>query len=106
MEPKRLTDDDLAAIAVRAEAATPGPWTVEHEMKYDVNESTAYLSELHLAGKKETVKIYCGPGHAAPQVYDLVFLAHASAPTSPRCWPTPPRWRRKWRGCGRRWGRL
>lgn len=79
MEPKRLTDDDLRAIRARMEAATPGPWTVEHEMKYDVNESTAYLSELHLAGKQETVKIYCGPGHAAPQVYDLVFLAYARA---------------------------
>jgi hypothetical protein len=75
----KLTDEDLRAIRARAEAATPGPWTVEHEMKYDVNESTAYLSELHLVGKKETVKIYCGPGHAAPQVYDLVFLAHARA---------------------------
>lgn len=28
MKPKRLTDDELAAIAARAEAATPGPWQV------------------------------------------------------------------------------
>jgi len=72
MGSERLSDDELAAIAARAEAATAGPWCVEGWRGDGVERIVAILApdDTPLATME-------GPHTAAATQRDAAFIAHA-----------------------------
>jgi hypothetical protein len=69
MEPKRLTDDDLTAIAARAEAATPGRWNRPYDALIDMQ-----LEARLVVGNVAGYEIAICENRA-----DAEFIAHARA---------------------------
>jgi hypothetical protein len=51
------TDPELDAIEARAEAATPGPWTVEHEREFDETTGTGWTFPYELVGPKPVADV-------------------------------------------------
>jgi hypothetical protein len=69
MEPKRLTDDELAAIRARAEAATPGRWNRPYDALIDMQ-----LEARLVVGNVAGYEIAICENRA-----DAEFIAHARA---------------------------
>lgn len=83
-----MLDDELAAIRIRADAATPGPWQVEYlDDTYAMNLVAVATGELHEDWPTDSAKVVAATLVQGPERYASIadgrwdenarFIAHA-----------------------------